>query len=256
MDEKQLLCEEKLLGLLEQFLQEYVQSTGQIGDAAKAQEEYLEKVRTTLTETIGSDAPETDKILEGFSSVQQRMAGELEKSRQKIRELEQQLGEARTEMLVDELTRVKNRKAMERDLASACAKETAFSLIMLDADDFKKINDQFGHLAGDKVLIYVAKTLKNLVRNKGVVYRYGGEEFLLFLPKTPLGKATDLAETIRGRIAASNMSYDQHLIHLTVSVGVVQRRPEESSQPLLSRVDALLYKAKRTGKNRVIEDED
>ena len=139
------------------------------------------------------------------------------------------------------------------ELLRAMRYNTEFSLIMIDIDFFKKINDTYGHIAGDFILKRVAKVIKDIVAEKGLCARWGGEEFLVFLPYQSLESAKVLAEEIRQKIETINFYYNDKTIKLTISCGV-SSYPQEAQQlqTLIEIADKKLYKAKRVGRNRVI----
>lgn len=126
------------------------------------------------------------------------------------------------------------------------------SLILLDVDDFKKYNDQYGHLEGDKVLAVLADAIRENLRHIDTAYRYGGEEFTVLLPETECGKALIVAERIRKSFENSILHPLKELdVHKTISVGVGQYIPNEQESSFLERVDMGMYRAKELGKNRV-----
>ncbi len=127
--------------------------------------------------------------------------------------------------------------------------DVGYSILILDADHFKNINDQFGHEKGDQVLTSLAKTLQNRVRETDSVCRWGGEEFTILLPQTDAASAARLAECIRTSAAEMQIP---NLPQITVSIGVAQHESEESTESLLRRTDAALYQAKALGRNRVV----
>ncbi|HKE01054.1 MAG TPA: GGDEF domain-containing protein, partial [Planctomycetota bacterium] len=149
--------------------------------------------------------------------------------------------------VTDALTGVANRRALVDALVAAAAAHAAggapFSVAMFDLDHFKRINDELGHLGGDRVLREVAEALKRTVRSVDLVGRFGGEEFCVLLADATLPEALAVAERARAAIAA--------LGRATVSAGVAQHRDAEAVEPLLARADAALYRAKETGRNRI-----
>ncbi len=155
----------------------------------------------------------------------------------------------------DNLTGLANRHALELLLEQATREasrqHTPLSAIVFDIDHFKKLNDSRGHLAGDRVLQAVATTLKENLRVSDIACRWGGEEFLVVLKDTVPTAATRLANTIRSRIEQQRYAINGGAIAVTVSAGVAAYRAEESQESFISRVDALLYQAKREGRNRV-----
>jgi diguanylate cyclase (GGDEF)-like protein len=141
---------------------------------------------------------------------------------------------------------------LQEELQRATRQNTPVSLLMLDIDSFKSINDTFGHLAGDTVIKDVADILKSSVRVFDVCARYGGEEFAVVMPGSSLDSATAIAERIRQRIHSYH-STDRALsgLRVTVSIGVAESGPLGSVRELIERADGALYAAKRAGKNRV-----
>jgi diguanylate cyclase (GGDEF)-like protein len=144
----------------------------------------------------------------------------------------------------DPLTGIANRRVFLERLESLTAdREARFALLMLDLDDFKRLNDEHGHLHGDDVLANVAGVLTDSVREGDLVARYGGEEFVVAMPGTELSAAVDTAERLRLAIFDATPT--------SVSIGCAVREPGESAQAVLKRADDLLLSAKRTGKNAV-----
>lgn len=166
------------------------------------------------------------------------------------RRLEQELEHA---ALHDALTGLLNRrqfyKLTEQGQAHHLPLTQDYSLLLIDTDRFKSINDLYGHLKGDEVLCALARTLKSCARKEDLVFRWGGEEFVLLLPRTPLETALSLAESLRASVAKISLP---GLPRFTVSIGVAQHEPNESTDELFKRVDAALYRAKNDGRNRVL----
>jgi diguanylate cyclase (GGDEF)-like protein len=126
---------------------------------------------------------------------------------------------------------------------------TPLSIIILDLDDFKSINDTYGHLTGDKVIIETVELIKNEIRNTDLLARWGGEEFLILLPNTDSLKAIEIAE--RFRIEIENHTFTG-IDLMTCSFGVAQLEPDEVIESMFQRADHMLYEAKRAGKNKVM----
>ncbi len=158
----------------------------------------------------------------------------------------------------DPLTGVKNRTAMEtsmkREMGLAKRHNTPLSFILLDLDHFKSINDRFGHLIGDQVLRAVAKVAEETIRDSDIIFRFGGEEFLVLLSGTKISGATLLAERVRSKIEQLQIFSDLKL-RITASMGVVTLREDESDEAVFKRADAALYKAKHNGRNQVVIDD-
>ncbi len=170
---------------------------------------------------------------------------------------QQQQAQRRAERLadLDPLTGLHNRRGFLAR-ANACwsiaeRKQRPLSLIMLDLDHFKQINDQHGHLAGDQALQATAQLLTQACRAGDILARWGGEEFLLLLPESNLEQARVFAERLRQNIAALQLSLGSAPIHLTASFGVAERNRHLYLEELIDEVDVQLYAAKQNGRNRV-----
>ncbi len=131
-------------------------------------------------------------------------------------------------------------------------REKHLSLLFIDVDNFKRINDTYGHDTGDRVLKRIAQIIKKRLRKSDFVFRYGGEEFVVVLPDTDIKGARKLAEDIRALVEEEDFGIEGKV---TVSIGVVERRDQESVEKLIDRADKAMYRAKKAGKNRVETDE-
>jgi len=123
---------------------------------------------------------------------------------------------------------------------------------MFDIDFFKRVNDQYGHLAGDYVLRELARVVQGRIRRDEVFARYGGEEFVIALPETPLEGGVSLAQNLRARVAEHTFVFQGERIPVTVSIGAAVLNPnDKTATDLVQRADEKLYEAKRGGRNRV-----
>lgn len=159
------------------------------------------------------------------------------------------------ETQIDIMTNLKNRRGFYEyygDVLKPQLAKKKVAMVMCDIDFFKKVNDTYGHNAGDYVLIQVAQILKNEILEMGEAFRWGGEEFILVIPDFDEKKAKDLAENIRLKIQETEFRFETKSIHITMSFGVVDFINEESFQENIERVDTRLYKAKSLGRNCVI----
>lgn len=163
--------------------------------------------------------------------------------------------------ITDALTGLYNRRYMESHLAQlldrAAGREKPLSLLVVDIDYFKPINDTYGHDAGDEILREFARRLKASVRGVDLACRFGGEEFVVVMPDADITTASTVAERLRRQIAgeAFRISTSEKTIDVTISVGVAVRMSEDANaQTLLRRADQALYRAKRDGRNRVVAD--
>jgi diguanylate cyclase (GGDEF)-like protein len=126
------------------------------------------------------------------------------------------------------------------------------SLIVIDVDKFKNFNDSYGHLAGDKVLEYIARTIRQNVRNDDVPSRFGGEEFTILLPNTDKDVAWNVAERLRTSISSMLVPWDPPLPQVTISLGITSFNKENTASPdeIIHRADEALYQSKENGRNR------
>lgn len=165
--------------------------------------------------------------------------------------------QARQQAKTDSLTGIANHRlfhqTLEREIARANRKKGQFALILIDIDNFKKINDTFGHQVGDAVIIDLTKRISAIIRTGDVLARYGGEEFGIILPDTDCFGAETLASRVLSSVSSSPLTYSQHLVNYTVSIGFIVYNgadPMKKDQ-LIAVADAALYNSKRNGKNRV-----
>jgi diguanylate cyclase (GGDEF)-like protein len=171
-------------------------------------------------------------------------------------ELEKLREEVHTLAITDELTRVFNRrhfmKLIEHELERAKRYRHALSLIIFDVDNFKKVNDTYGHLCGDAVLQELSRACCTILRQCDTLARFGGEEFILLLPETGDVSALQVANRLCQLVAGHVVEYKNARIQVTISVGVTTYNPAvDTLDDLLSRADRALYQAKRLGKNRL-----
>ena len=217
--------------------------------------------------TQGGTNPEAtldmQALLDGTQAMQASVATlktQLSASQQEIERLREEVNRARDASLTDGLTGLVNRKGFDQALANCLsgvdAECTAAGpcLLMGDIDHFKTINDTYGHLFGDKVIRAVASVIKSHVKVRDTAARFGGEEFVILLPDTPLQGAQVLAEHIRnsiekGRIKRSGSQ--EAVAQVTLSLGVAHYHPGESATAFIERADRALYLSKRDGRNRV-----
>ncbi|MGF1509355.1 MAG: diguanylate cyclase [Myxococcota bacterium] len=160
----------------------------------------------------------------------------------------------------DGLTQIHNRRYfmefLDREMARCLRFARPLSLIVLDIDHFKKINDVAGHVAGDHVLKRLAELVSHRIRKEEAFARYGGEEFAVLLPETPRFKARIFAEKIRGLVENTSFQHDGRSLDVTVSLGVAEMGRHRTPSDFVEAADALLYRAKREGRNRVVAEDD
>lgn len=160
----------------------------------------------------------------------------------------------------DPVTGVNNRTAMDsaliQEINHAKRHRAPLSLIVIDIDKFKHINDTYGHIAGDSILKRVAQCMAESIRGSDIIYRYGGEEFVVVLRSTKKPGAKLLAERILKAVESMHCQYDDFDVHITVSAGLATIKKGDTVQSLLERSDKALYQAKDLGRNCVVVAED
>ena len=171
-------------------------------------------------------------------------------------ELEKVRKEVHALAITDELTRVFNRryfmKLVKQELERAKRYQHTLSIIIFDIDNFKKINDNYGHLCGDAVLQKLTLACRVILRQCDTLARFGGEEFILLLPETDETSAQQVASRLRQLVAEHVVEYNGAQIQVTISIGVTTYDPTmDTLDDLLNRADQALYRAKRMGKNRL-----
>ncbi len=147
------------------------------------------------------------------------------------------------------------KEALHYEVEKSRRYKMPLSLLFLDIDDFKRVNDTLGHLKGDKTMRQVGAILKQGIRQADLLCRYGGDEFVMLLSQTPPDQAMVLAERLRQRIAQSSMNRLEQRFKVTVSIGVAGLGPEMSTEDLIKEADEAHYRAKQAGKNRVVGPE-
>jgi diguanylate cyclase (GGDEF)-like protein len=165
--------------------------------------------------------------------------------------------EMRERAAVDDLTKLYTRRqfllAFENEFSRALMYDKSLSVLMIDADEFKQVNDRYGHFAGDEVLRGLGMRLRGIARQSDLIGRLGGEEFAAVLPETDHAAAVKMAERTCREMSSEPFIVDGSAIRATVSVGVASRRPnDDNAAELLRRADHALYEAKSGGRNRVI----
>ena len=189
---------------------------------------------------------------------------QMEALAKQISSLNVELKKVKTKAMTDGLTKAYNREAFDSYIRKIVdqnsIKSSPFSLLMLDIDDFKKINDGYGHQIGDRVLVALVKKCTEFIRDEDFLARYGGEEFVIVLPGASLRNALKKAQRIRKAIAGTQYTTDKEKggkgLSITVSIGASSFRKSDSVSTVIDRSDQALYQAKRTGKNRVVSEED
>ncbi len=224
----------------------------------------------TLVDSAGliSQAGSVDEIKEVISKVvsDTRQFGEksaqlgarFEAAQEEMESMRELLSSLQSEVRRDELTGIPNRKAFDemltKQISLGSRQKRPFSLLMIDIDHFKNVNDTFGHLIGDEILKFMAGRIESRLRTEDMVARFGGEEFTAILPETVAADAFHLAYELCKYFAKTSLkrgTEPKNVGKVTISVGIAEFKGEETPKELLARADQALYKAKNSGRNQV-----
>ena len=188
-------------------------------------------------------------VLDLIREFENNLVNKLEESNSKIASLQKELEEVYKQLNIDSLTKAYSRKAYENDIKSIvkAGKERQLNaaLVVLDLDHFKEINDTYGHLIGDFVLVKLVKMVKEIIRKEDKIYRFGGDEFILFFNRIDKVSIEKIVEKIRQKIETTKLKYKDYIIDLTVSIGVACHIKNDSADSWLNRADKALYDSKK-----------
>jgi diguanylate cyclase len=240
-------------------LGELDQHTGSFSDGMLRYAETIERA-DTLESLAGvvREMVDVSRTVHGLvSSTRERLAGEHQRAtelEEQVRALEGELRRLSDEVGTDALTQVANRRglmqAFETEKARLERDGGPLAVGLLDIDNFKRLNDTLGHAAGDQALVALAQRVRQSLRPVDVVARFGGEEFVVLLPGTPIDEAQKVLSRLQRELTASLFMHDGKEVFVTFSAGVTPYRLGEKVEQALERADEALYEAKRTGKNR------
>ncbi|MHC8323073.1 GGDEF domain-containing protein [Pseudomonas sp. GB2N2] len=232
-------------------LQSSMQEAADLDDLKHVLENHLEGLLGTMDKHQQQRDEREQEVAARLKGLAERVA-HMEQEAQGYRE---HLEEQRQKALIDPLTGLPNRAAwserLDHEISEWQQHGNTLMLAMLDLDHFKLINDNYGHLAGDKVLKIVASVLRKRIRGTDFIARFGGEEFVLLMPGTVPAVGAKLLENLRASIEACPFHFKGEPVTITVSMGLTAFRPGEHGDLVLKRADQALYRAKNAGRNRV-----
>jgi diguanylate cyclase (GGDEF)-like protein len=211
------------------------------------------KHQQTITECkeLQIDVP---GITSKFDEIQKHMTDEVAKANSVINQLSTQIKELEEKSNLDALTKIYNRGALNTYLKELCQnvnEKYETHLLAIDIDDFKSINDKYGHIAGDKILIYIARILKKTLRDGDKVFRFGGEEFIVVLNRLNVEQCKTIANRLIKLISDNKLIYKGNTIGVTVSAGGTSLKVGDSPDSFITRADKALYRSKQSGKNKL-----
>lgn len=252
--------EELLQGLLEQMDLWFAHTQKeQLCLQNSVENMHLEDIPQHVKQTIENEIlPAIANLLTHTNEFKEEALG----ANAEIKTLKTQLAQANEIAKTDELTKLPNRRAFnetsQQMLSTAAEQQSVFSMLLVDIDFFKFINDEYGHLIGDSVLRYLAKLLTKETKGKDFVARYGGEEFIVLLPNTPYKNALSVAENLRQKVENTilKVKNDGKDLQLSISCGVSTLTEGDSIDSLFERADKALYSAKNSGRNQVKGEQD
>lgn len=245
--------------LLDQTVRQDVQAISQTVRHSTDINELKQAVNTQLESLV--------KAINGHKKAEDQHIAELQRERHlllsRLSEMELRADqlrasaeEAHLKSRIDPLTGLANRFAYDQHISNELERYqrygTPFSICVVDIDFFKRINDEYGHLAGDKVLRLMAKVLGSSLRNVDLVSRFGGEEFVILMPSTDAESACKAAEKVRKAVEQSPFNFQSRPVQITISIGVAEVNSSDTAETLFGRADSRLYEAKRNGRNQVI----
>ena len=232
-------------------LQNSVQEAVDLDALKQALEQRLEGLLQSVSNHQRQRDSAEDDVAERLQGLVKRVA-EMESEAQQFRA---HIEEQRQKSLLDPLTGLPNRAAWSERLELEVARRQRYGgqllMAVLDIDHFKRINDGYGHLAGDRVLKIIAGELNRRLRKTDFMARFGGEEFVLLVPATPLEGGLQLLETLRSAVEACPFHFKGEPVTITLSAGIAEFRDGESAETAFERADQALYRAKGAGRNRV-----
>ncbi|MGK2899302.1 MAG: diguanylate cyclase [Burkholderiaceae bacterium] len=253
---------DSLKGLINRMLSELDElgsRTGHFHDSVGRYADVIEKADSleSLAGAVREMVEESRSVQALVQQTQSRLQEEHGKAQgltQRVSELESEMQRLSSEVATDQLTQVANRRglaqAFEAERARVERSGTTLSVGLLDIDNFKRLNDELGHGAGDEALKSLAAIVSTTLRPTDRVARYGGEEFVVLLPDTPVAEAQQILTRLQRSLTGGLFMHENKQVFVTFSAGVTDYRPGERIEAALERADRGLYEAKRTGKNR------
>ena len=242
---------EECFDIAKNSVESFKQSNIKIKDITKLHTFEIDNILNT-----GENSIDINHLKQSFNYFQYNILNELENANKIIQSLEKEIEELQKQSNIDPMTKLYNRKALKFDLEEihriSQDKQLDISIMMIDVDDFKKINDEYGHLAGDKVLILLSKLIKSAIKETDKAYRYGGEELLIIFNRAKLDDAKIVAERILNTVRSSKIIYKGNIIKMTLSIGMTAHKSGDTPESLIERADSAVYEAKNSGKDRLV----
>ena len=253
---------------LKAMLASFVDRLADFSETTSGYHEKIERCATKISQAsdIGQLSDVLDEVMRETRTVQfntHRAHDQLQEMRQRVDEAEREITRLQSELQetsemvrIDPLTGALNRKglddALTREVARCQRKHSTLCIALLDIDNFKRLNDSYGHQAGDKALVYLSSLVRETLRPQDTLARYGGEEFVILLPDTELEPALKALVRVQRELTRTFFLHDNEKVLITFSAGIAEMGAQESTTDALKRADGAMYLAKRAGKNRVM----
>jgi diguanylate cyclase (GGDEF)-like protein len=235
------------LTLKENINEKLLNTTKETADYIIEQNQKIENDSKNLIENVEilDTHEETIKLVKKF---EKNLIDKLDKYQNKINELNKELEKAYKELHIDTLTKSYNRKALEEHLNKILKagkdKNLDLFVMVLDLDHFKQINDTYGHLVGDFVLIKFVQIVKKMIRESDKIYRFGGDEFIILFNRMDKKRIDIIANKIIEKLSNTKLKYKDNIISLTTSIGVTCHKQNDTKDTILKRADETLYESK------------
>ncbi len=244
--EKSLELEYKMIA--EESIESYAQTKESV-------EKLNQEQQRMLTSSARDGSIKIDQILNNFCGIHDQIESQMLEANETIKSLSQQISILEKTSNLDPLTRTYNRRALDTYFNALCntnGKTPDSRILLIDIDDFKIVNDKYGHLAGDRILIFLAKLLNSSLRDGDKVFRFGGEEFLILLNRSTDKACESIAKRILESVRSNNLLYKAHKINITLSMGSARFQEGDTFESFIERADRALYKAKSNGKDQLV----
>lgn len=214
----------------------------------------ITKIHAEVLDEFQAARIDLPKITERFENVHTHMKEEISRANAMISDLIAKVKILETDSNIDSLTNIFNRRALSTYLHNICNNNNLHQelhLLILDIDDFKHINDTFGHIAGDKILIFIANILRRTLRDGDKVFRYGGEEFVVVLNRISNDVCLQVTQRLLKIVSSNQLIYKGNTLNVTMSIGATLYHQNDTPESLIARADKALYKSKNGGKNQM-----
>lgn len=258
------LTVKKMVNSLINNIEELSDSTGSYHERLEYFSEEVNKTNDLeeLNRLLVDIMQETQTIQNSVSNYREDLLvarEEVNKAHNQINQLENELIEMGEKIQEDHLTGIYNRRGLDnvfkREISRAQRSQEPFCFVLLDIDNFKQLNDTYGHQVGDDALVFLVDAIKESTRSEDIVSRYGGEEFALLLPNTMLDEAIIISSRILRNLTKKFFLHRNNRLIITFSAGVAQYQLEESQESITKRADEAMYRAKKSGKNQILAAE-